>query len=297
MAYIGDKGVVKLNRSQQIPQFVPDDAFTNNRIFAPVDHNWVVCDRLTAIYTDGTIMKSVTGFAAVDELGKIQLHSTPEGALNNTLGTQLSITDKDAGTSLILTNEPSAGQLSVLSNFLNLNPTAPIAHNYTGINYKLSAIPSIFAAFLADPMPPVWELQGSLEKWTLDMSSPAIEVSRLGETFGRNTKSVVTGSGSFNFIFHYYTSPIFTPIAPALQLLYMLEEGSAADAKLYIKGQTEGGYCASTGIAYMTCPLYIETRIIITNSALDTSADNLAKGSLTFTVDGPIKPRAEFLIT
>lgn len=87
MAYTGDKGVVKLSRSQQIPQFVPDAAFTSNRIFTPVDHNWVVCDRLTAVYTDGTIMKSVTGFAAVDELGKIQLHSTPEGALNNTSGT------------------------------------------------------------------------------------------------------------------------------------------------------------------------------------------------------------------
>lgn len=297
MAYTGNKGVLNLRRYQQIPLFVPDSAYSGGVFTAP-DSTWVTGERLTAIFTDGSAMQNTSGFAAIDELNRIRLHSTPEGALNDSPGTRINITTKEAGTSFILTNEPNSPQLSTLATFLNLNPTAPVAVGYAGTTiYRLNHIPSVYKAFKDAETLPIWELQGSLEKWVLELSAPAVEQNRLGETFSRSTKSVITGSGSINFIFDYSLAPIRSSIAPALQLMFMTEEYSQADAKFYIKGNTEGGFCAATGISYMTCPIYISSSIILTNLAIDMSSDQIAKGTSSFTVTGPIRKRAERLFT
>lgn len=297
MAYTANKGVLKIKRYQQVPIFVPSSYYTTGIIRAE-GNTWITGDKLTAIYTDGTSIQTQVGFASLDELDRIRLHTTPEGALNDTVSTRLNITNKEAGTSIILTNEPNSTQLTLLSNFLNLNPMAPVATGYdNSIKYKLTHIPSVYRAFKNAESAPIWELQGTIEKWVLETSAPVADINRLGEFFGRGTKSVVTGSGTINFIFDYTSNPITSSIAPVLQLVFMTENTALAEAKFYIKSTTEGGFCVNSSIAYMTSPIYIETSILLNNVAIDMSSDVIAKGSANFTVNGPIRKRVERLFT
>lgn len=136
-----------------------------------------------------------------------------------------------------------------------------------------------------------WVLQCELAEWSLELDGAAIDTTQVGEKFGENVKSIITGGGSFDFQVGE-TDNVSQDARPVdssylLQLLQVTERGAKAEAEFWLVRDEKRNKCSTLSRG----GLYYATNILITNIAVNVRATEVIVGSASFATSGEIALR------
>ena len=138
-----------------------------------------------------------------------------------------------------------------------------------------------------------WVIQCQLREWSLDLDSSAIDTSQVGDKFGENVKSIVTGGGSFDFFIDGAESSDgnSAPVDPTylMQLLLITDKGAKADAEFRLMAPREPDICDKACSPLAQGNLFYKTQLLITKIAVNVRATEMIIGSATFATSGPIE--------
>lgn len=285
MAYLGKDGIIQLQRTAPEPVVVSPSAVNVGSNYVTVDYDdWFLAEEVTLIHASGTL----TGYVHRDQLDRIYLHTTRDGALSNDVGTRKSFSAVSVSKPLVLVANANATQLSTLTTFQATLTTLTQEK-------RLRGWPTTNATFKSQATANPWKLQGQLRSWDLSRSAPEIETGSIGDKFTTAIKSVVSGSGSIDFVIDLYSRENTNDVDPLLRLVQLTEQGSTAKAKFYLKRQTPSAICASITptITPVATSIFFSTTILLTSSSVNIAADNLVAGSANFVTTGPIRLLSE----
>lgn len=131
-----------------------------------------------------------------------------------------------------------------------------------------------------------WIIQGELREWTIELDASTLNTTTVGNKFGENIKSIVSGGGSFDFFVERRNLEDSYDATSLMQLLLLTEKGSRAEAEFYMIQASE----PRTGTA-IPGSLYYECQILVTNMAINTRVDEVVVGTASFATTGPIELR------
>jgi len=133
-----------------------------------------------------------------------------------------------------------------------------------------------------------WIIQGCIAEWSIELDAAGINTTAVGDKFGENVKSIVSGGGSFDFDIDRKASDDSYDATALMQLLLLTEKGCKAEAQFYmIYGRQE----SVSQPELLSGDLFYECDILITNSAVNTRAGEIIVGTANFVTTGPIELR------
>ncbi len=285
MAYLGRDGVIKLQRSSPEPVVVPPSAVSVAGNYVTVDYDdWFLADEVSLIHASGVL----TGFVHRDTLDRIYLHTTRAGALSNDAATRRSFSTVSVTKPVVLAANANSTQLTSLASFQATLTTLTAER-------RLRGWPATQATYQSQATANPWNLQGQLRSWSLSRSALEIDTGSLGEKFGTNIKSVVSGSGDLDFLVNLYSRENTNDVDPLLRLVQLTEEGSTASCRFYLKKTTSPAVCTNPSPATtpMSAALFFQATILLTASSINVAADDLIAGSASFVTTGPIRLLSE----
>jgi hypothetical protein len=149
----------------------------------------------------------------------------------------------------------------------------------------VTAVPAAITAISEDPDGRGWLIQCELTEWALDIDAANLDMTAIGETFGENSKALVRGAGSLQFLAENKLQAGEQTSSTLLRLVLLTERNTKASAKFYLyKNRTPvSPQIGST--AYYGCDL------LLTNSRINVRAGELIAGSTDFVVSGEIALR------
>lgn len=130
-----------------------------------------------------------------------------------------------------------------------------------------------------------WVLICGVTEWQLTMDAPAVDTTGVGEKFGENVKSVVTGGGSLNFFLDRQADDRSQGPTILQKLLLATEKGSKAEIELWVIADRDVTGCDSR----LSGDLYYRMEGLIVQSGINTRAAGLITGSAQFVTTGEIK--------
>jgi len=133
-----------------------------------------------------------------------------------------------------------------------------------------------------------WIIQGCIAEWSINLDAAGISTTAVGDKFGENVKSIVSGGGTFDFDIDRRSSDDSYDATALMQLLLLTEKGCKAKAEFYmIYGREEN----AAQPQLLPGDLFYECDILITNSAVNTRAGEIIVGTANFVTTGPIELR------
>lgn len=133
-----------------------------------------------------------------------------------------------------------------------------------------------------------WIIQGCIAEWSIELDAAGINTTAVGDKFGENVKSIVSGGGTFDFDIDRKASDDSYDATALMQLLLLTEKGCKAQAQFYmIYGRQE----STSRPELLPGDLFYECDILITNSAVNTRAGEIIVGTANFVTTGPIELR------
>jgi hypothetical protein len=140
---------------------------------------------------------------------------------------------------------------------------------------------------------PYWEIICGVREWTLELDAPSVDTTAVGDKYGESVKSLVSGGGSVEFFIDKCCVREGQDDAMELmQLLFMTEKGSKANAQFYMIDRSEQdpdvGICGC-----LPGDLYYQSEIYIVKTAVNLRPTELVAGTASFVTTGPIKLLSE----
>jgi hypothetical protein len=137
-----------------------------------------------------------------------------------------------------------------------------------------------------------WVIQCQLKEWSLDLDASAVDTSQVGEKFGENVKSIVTGGGTFDFFIGEAKTGdgIERRVDPSylMKLLLITDRGAKADAEFRLMAPKELSNCGNSCSPLGKGNLLYRTQLLITKIAVNVRATELIVGSAAFVTSGEI---------
>jgi len=129
-----------------------------------------------------------------------------------------------------------------------------------------------------------WIIQGELREWSIELNSDNVDVTSVGQKFGESVKAVVSGGGSFDFLVERRTEEDKYDSTSLMRLLLLTEKGAKAEAEFYMISDRPKTYgTVAPGDLYYKCD------VLVTNTAVNTRADDAIVGTAQFVTTGPIE--------
>lgn len=273
-ALMGTDGSLDLWREQPTPRILPSSAIGAST-FTLNSNDFFHTQAVILVQAGGTR----AGYLSVNETGLASLHATEALALNGATGTRLTLSPVGAATTIV-TATGAGGQTTALQAALGsiAAPTREIS---------LRAYPTSLAAWQAAASAvPIWSMQAELTAWSLKTSADTDDVTALGDKFGESVKTLITGSGSMEYLFKFYEGDNEDP-SDIMRLALALETGCKAKGRFFLKrAGSLGDNCTNKD---MQAALWYEADIMITGSATEFSTRGLATGSADFATTGRIR--------
>lgn len=271
-----------------------------NRIHvtAEDDQYYVTEDDTVFFYNRGPIVNSGNYFVYRDQLGRLSFYDTRAAALGGLPGDRVDLVNVDFVSLVIFaagTEEYNNAACECVTGFGDYK-LSDVVDEVT-----LESICDFFPEYLSpvagtaeyddaelkprrwvDGFP--WIIQGELREWSLDLTGESINTTSVGEKFGETVKSVVSGGGTFDFIVERRTKEKEYDSTSLLQLLMLTERGAKAEAQFFMitdRTTTKNNLAAGD--------LYYESEILVTNTAVNTRADEFIVGTAQFVTTGPIQ--------
>jgi len=150
---------------------------------------------------------------------------------------------------------------------------------------KVISIPKDLKRFADNPDNRSWRIQCDLTDWALNTDVQTLDITAIGEAFGEKAKSVVSGSGSLNFLVDNRYREGKRNSIEVFRLVMLTKQGSKAVARfnLYKDSNASPGQLGQS--------LYKQCDIIFNRSTLNTRAGDLITGSVDFVTTGEVMLR------
>lgn len=289
MALHGRKAIFEFRRKLIPPVVLPVGAIntTAGVLTLNTDQIWTG-DQVVLTASVGGIATTFNGYAFVDELGNTSLHSTIPGALANTSNTKVSLSGIQAKISLLALKGHPCQSLELIKIFYFLlnNPNYPITQETS----LVIAPDQLEQYWQAGPRYVNWKVVGDARQWTLNTNSDAIDVSEIGEKYFSGLKAVVSGSGTADFLVDIYGSETTLDSYNLLRMALLTGDGAEALARFYLdRGDSVPKIGPSGDLRKNKSTIFYSTKVLVTNSSVDTSADGLVIGSADFVATGPLR--------
>lgn len=134
---------------------------------------------------------------------------------------------------------------------------------------------------------PYWQVIADMREWTLDLSAPTVDTTAISEKFGEAVKSLVTGSGSAEFLIDRKCYDDSADNGTMLmKLVLMTEKGCKARAKFYLISEDDDGNDYG---AIRPGGLYYSAEILVTASAVSVRPADIVAGTVNFATTGAVK--------
>jgi hypothetical protein len=289
MALHGRKAIFEFRRKLIPPVILPVGAINTATGVLMLDSDQIwTGDQVVLTASVGGVATTFNGYIFLDELGNASIHSTIVGALSNTSNTRVSLSGVQSRISLLALKGHSCQSLELtkIYYFLLNNPNYPISQETT-----LAIAPEKLDQYWqAGPQYVTWKVVGDARQWTLSTSSNAIDVSEIGEKYFSGLKAVISGSGTTDFLVNIYGSETTLDSYNLLRVAMLTGDGSEALARFYLdRGNSVAKAGPNSDKKKNSSTVYYSTKILITNSSVDTSADGLVVGSADFVTTGPLR--------
>lgn len=228
------------------------------------------------------------GFIARDQTGKGSIYLTEAAAINRDSNAVVSLSGLTSSY-LLLAHDTNAAHALYLKTYLNryaydqsLNVLREFDLSEDVESY--SFYQSIGPAFLD------WKIQATIRNWSLNISTPVLDSTGLDESYFDGVKSVLSGSGTFDFLIDFYAQPGLDDSYAILKLAMMLENGARGNTRFYLSPDKDADSVRrnSRGGATQNRKVYYSCKILLSNTSVDTSADALIVGSADFLSVGPV---------
>lgn len=290
MALLGREGILELRRELTPPVIIPPSqiSIANNRFTIDSDNFWT--GDAVKLYGDGTSVVTVlTGFFSKDPLGNASIYTTQDGALNRSSSQIVSLGGLSS-TRLMIAHDTSSTHALFLTDYfrrflfdssISVSTEFSLSEDIDNYNsYKQVGPPYLS-----------WKTQATIRSWQLSTQTPDIDITSIGERYRESIKSVLSGSGTFDFLVDIYAEPGLDDSTALLRLALMLEYGAKGNARFYLSPDVDETSPRRTSKALPSShkKLYYSSKIILTNATIDTSGEGLVVGSADFVTTGPIK--------
>lgn len=285
----GNSGYIKLHRSQPEPVILPPSTVdtANNRFTLTTDNYWDT-DYVTLL-TSSTIIK---GYLYQDELDRFRLFPTPETALNKlgavvdlaALSTDLVILIYESTTTQESLLTALAGTLSAI-----LKPT------------PLRKYEATFSTFYTNPIKE-YKFLANVEKYTLNRSAKAVDLSVIGEKYSRAATAAISGSGDIEALINMNYTNLAFDSKPLLNLLQVIDTPLEHDSMFFLRSNStdpvsESDIIQCGNTTYGLGELYYGANVVFTAVATSVDPDNILRLSADFITTGPIKLRSKLNYT
>lgn len=283
--YAGRFGKIELSREFPAPVILPGSALGGSYLTVNAE-GWVPTDAVLLVYeTGGGSITSLSGFFYRDELDRVYIHTTREGALNNEVATRVSLAGVTANP-MIFASLGTGSQTSTLVAFLDGLASPPSTET------SLQAYPSTFNSYQAGGTSTTgWVVQGLIEKYRFNTSGNTVDVGALGNYFGESIKTAISGDGTLDFYINLFSDTTQADPDALLRMSLMLDQGARARAKFYLREPRQlEPYGTRTPFIGA---LFYEATILFTDTVLDCNAGDVLSGSSDFVSVGPIRLRTE----
>lgn len=228
----------------------------------------------------------VVGYMSRDELERIRLWDSTASSLNAEGVDENSILKVACNNFIISRYSSNSGYLDAFNSRAALIAVEelPAAEQ---LLESVVALTAPISAVTESPEARGWLMQGYMQSWALDVDASNLDMTAIGETFGENTKALVRGAGSMQFIFEYTDATLQDDPLTLLRLVLLTQQGSKATARFYLmKDRNSASSCSQ-----VTGSVYYETDVLLTNSRLNIQSENMVAGSTDFVATGRIALR------
>ena len=142
--------------------------------------------------------------------------------------------------------------------------------------------PTGLDAIADDPDQRGWLFQAQLQEWALDIDAANLDMTAIGETFGENTKALVRGAGTLQFLVEHHATYLGQDSLALMRLVLLTQQNTKSNAKFYIYKERNASGAFVDGSVYYQCD------ILLTNSRINIRADEAIAGSADFVATGEV---------
>lgn len=118
-----------------------------------------------------------------------------------------------------------------------------------------------------------FNIVGAIQKWDLNAQKQTVDISHLGSTFASQQSTTISGSGTLDVLFSANEGSAFSP-RYLYDLVLLSQEGAECELKLSLSTDPD---------------IHYQITAIITNSVLNTQADAIVAGTISFVTTDEIK--------
>lgn len=243
--------------------------------------NYYQADNSVYFYDNGVVLYSIDGYINIDELGRIRVFSTELAAHNLDTSKELVINAASTGNFVLTRYSNNSSYTTAVANAANQIKPLTLPSD-TQLLKDVITVPSGFALVSEDPAQRGWLFQADLQEWALDIDAANLDMTAIGETFGENTKALVRGAGSLQFLLDHKTTSSGQDSLAMLRLVLLTQQGCKSTAKFWLYKNRSSNCGQISGSVYYLCEL------LLTNSRINTRADQIIAGSSDFVITGEI---------
>ena len=221
------------------------------------------------------------GYISQDALGRISVYSAEVSAHNADAASAKALRRVDFGNFIISQYSELSDYNAALNDAANtINPL--VLPSASQLLSAVITVPDAITSTAGDPALRGWLFQADLQEWALDIDAANLDMTAIGETFGENTKALVRGAGSLQFIVEHHAIASGEDSLALLRLALLTQHGCKSNARFHLyKNRIEPSPQVS-GSAYYGCD------ILLTNTRLNIRADEVIAGTADFVATGEI---------
>lgn len=253
------------------------------------DDNYYQADNSVAFYNTAAttgLLEQSDAYINMDALDRAKLYTGEIPAHNADAGSLVALKSVKVN-NMVVTRYDSS---STYTNAINtaIDEIKPLTLPSTTQKLKdVITVPAGFAAISDDADERGWLVQCDLTEWALSVDADNLDMTAIGDTFGENTKSLVRGAGTLQFLLDNKAVSDEQSSMALLRIVMLTERQAKSSAKFHLyRNRTPVSPQVGT-TAYYGCD------ILLTNSRLNIKADDIIAGSADFVATGEIALRFE----
>lgn len=246
-----------------------------------LDDQYYQADDGVLFYDNSAVDTTTSGYIRIDALGRIRLFTSEIAAHNLITADEILLKSIQTGNFVLARYSANSTYTNALTTAANAILPLTLPSDSQELDEVITP-PAGLDAISSDPDQRGWLFQADLQEWALDIDAANLDMTAIGETFGENTKALVRGAGSLQFLLDHKDSSAGQDSLALLRLVLLTQQGCKSNAKFWLYQNRDTNCGRIGGSVYYQCDL------LLTNSRINTRADALIAGSSDFVITGEI---------
>ena len=216
-----------------------------------------------------------------DALGRIRLYNTEIGAHNADSTAAKTLRRVDCGNFIVSRYSELPTYTAALNSAANSIKPLTLPSTSQPLS-DIITVPAAITSTADDPALRGWLFQADLQEWALDIDAANLDMTAIGETFGENTKALVRGAGSLQFLVDHKPVSQGQDTLALMRIVLLTQQGCKSNAKFWLYKDRDNRCGRISGSLYYQCD------ILLTNTRINTRADQIIAGTTDFVATGEI---------